>query len=130
LIDYKEKKWTWITALQTNWTAPSPYEVYTIDAERNFTRLLQADAFHIDYNESINMNSDIYVIVSFWINNLDKEIALAKKLKSLNKKVVICYSADLRFLIGNCFISPEGTLYTELCKYADVILSGTGKEVI
>lgn len=129
MVDYRDKKWTWITPLQTSWNPPDVNEGYTIDAERNFTRLIRANAFHIDYNEQIDLSSDIYVIVQFDINNLEKEVEFAKKIKDLGKKLVVCYSADLRFLLGNCFVSPRGMLYTELCKYADVILSGTGIDI-
>lgn len=128
MIDYRDKKWTWITPLNTTWNPPDPNEGYTIDAERNFTRLIRANAFHIDC-ENIDMTSDIYVLVQFDINNIEKEIEFVKKIKSLDKKFVLCYSADLRFLLGNCFVSKKGTLYTELCKYADVILSGTSTDI-
>ena len=60
LIDYKSKKWTWITPLQTSWQPPSENEGYTIDSERNFTRLVQANAFHINYGD--NISSFSYVL--------------------------------------------------------------------
>lgn len=126
---YLSKKWTWITPLHTSWNPPAINEGYTIDVERSFTRLVRANAFHIDYNDKIDMTSDIYVLVQFDIGNFEKEVEFAKKIKSMGKKFILCYSADLRFLLGNQFISQTGLLYTELCKYADVILSGTGKDI-
>jgi len=130
-VSYLDKKWVWITPLQTTWKAPQSNEPFTQDSDRNFTRLVQADAYHINYFErnEIPMDADIYVLASFDIGNLDKEIIFAQKIKELGKKLIVCYSADLRFLLGNCFISSTGNLYTELCKYADVILSGVGEDI-
>lgn len=125
---YLDKKWIWITPLRTKWSPPPLDEAYTIDVERVFTKFVRASAYHIDYSDDIDMTGDIYVIVQFDISNLEKEIEFAKKVKALGKKLIVCYSADMRFLIGNCFISPQGTLYTELGKYADVILSGMGRK--
>ena len=132
LVDYKQLKWIWISPLQ-GYAPPPPLtnNDYTIDSEYVFRRFIQASAYHIDYslNNQIPLDADIYVIVSFDIGNLEKEIEFAKQVKANGKKLIVCYSADLRFLIGNCLISPRGTLYTELCKYADVILSGTGRGI-
>ena len=126
---YLDKKWTFITPLRTSFDAPPIEEPYSIDVDRCLCRLLRANAYHIDYANTMTLDSDIYIIESFDISNLEKEIAFAKKLKSLGKKVVVGFSADYRFLLGNCLLSPSGNLYSALCKEVDVIMSGVHHSV-
>lgn len=129
-LEYLNKKWTWITPLM-GWDCPPLHEPYTRDNGRVMSRLLRANAFSLKYpnTKEIELDSDIYVIISFDIKMLDKEIEFAKKLKGLGKKIVICMSADYRWLNGENLISPNGKLYTELAEYADVILSGVGDNI-
>ena len=126
---YLDKKWTFITPLRTHFDAPPIDEPYSIDVDRCLCRLLRSNAYHIDYGEDIDMSSDIYIIESFDISNIEKEIQFAKKLKSLGKKIIVGFSADYRFLLGDCLISPSGTHFSELCKEVDVILSGMHSNV-
>ena len=120
------KKWVLIQPLETIWDPPPINAPWNNHPDMNLSRLLQCKAYHINHVEQglVPLDADIYFIGDCHIGWLDKEIAFAKKLKELGKKVVVTFSADLRFLIGNCLITAEGTLYTELCEYADVILSG------
>jgi hypothetical protein len=120
------KKWAIIQPLETIWEPPPINTPWNNHPDMNMSRLLQCKAYHINHVEQglVPLDADVYFIGDCHIGYIDKEIAFAKKLKELGKKVVISYSADLRFLIGNCLITAEGTLYTELAEYADVILSG------
>jgi len=122
----QNKKWIIIQPLETIWDPPPINTPINNHPDASLSRLLQCKAYHINHVDQglVPLDADIYFIGDCHIGLLDKEIAFAKKLKELGKKVVVTYSADLRFLIGNCLITAEGTLYTDLAKYADVILSG------
>ena len=126
-MNYSDIKWTWITPLM-GWECPPLYEEYTRDNGRVMSRLLQANAYSLKYEnkKDIELDSDIYVIIAFDINNIEKEIEFACKLKKLGKKIVTCMSADDRWLYGSSLISPKGSLYSELANVSDVILSGVG----
>ena len=118
-----EKKWTCIQPLRTSWTAPNISTPWSNNPFHNDSKLLRANAYHID-SIDIEMDSDVYLLISYDIGNLEKEIKLVKELKSKGAKIVIGFSFDLRFLIGDGLLSPSGTLYTALCKEVDIILSG------
>jgi hypothetical protein len=94
--------------------------------DKNMARLTRAPMYHLEHFEQglLPLDADIYVMCQFDISLIEREIEMCKYLKSLGKKIVIGFSADLRFLIGNCLISPLGTLYTELLEYVDIIMSG------
>ena len=129
LINYKEKKWCWITALYAKWAAPDPNEIWTRNSERNFTRLIQSPAYHVNFANEIDFDKfDIFVLVNFNMEDFEKEIDFLKKVKQAGKKSVLCFSADYRFTLGNCLANSKGTIYTDLCEHADVILSGMPEE--
>ena len=120
------KKVILIQALRDHWDAPPIHEPWSNFADRNLTRLLQCSAWHLEHFEAglVPLDADLYLMCSFDVSLLDREIAMVKKLKSLGKKVVVGFSADLRWLVGNCLMSPAGTIYSELCKHVDLIWSG------
>ena len=93
------------------------------DSFNNLSRLFDAQLFHIT-NDEIDETGDIYWLINFDINLLDKELIFLKKMKEKGKKIIVGFSQDRRFILGQNLITKEGTLYTELCKLADVIGGG------
>lgn len=125
------KKVIVIQALRDHWDAPPINEPWSNFCDRNLTRLLQCSAWHLEHFEAglVPLDADVYTMCSFDVSLLDREIEMVKKLKSLGKKVIVGFSADLRFLIGNCLMSPTGTIYTELCKHVDLIMSAASPDL-
>jgi hypothetical protein len=124
-------KWAVKSVFHNYDAAPNPMEPWSPNVERNYRRLLEADAFGIDYYQNVNLNVyDAFLVGQFDIAQIDKEVALVKKLKEMGKKVIVAYSHDLRFHIGHALINYDsGTLYTELLKYADIILTGLPEDL-
>lgn len=125
------KKWTIIQPLRTQWDIP-PLErdpnFYDNNAFYTISRLLRADAYHIDC-PVINEDSDIYFLIAFDPALMLKELNFIRKMKAMGKKVVLAFSQDYRFLIGDALVSPEGVLYTDLVKEADLTMAGVSSKL-
>jgi len=106
---------------------PPVTEAWSPNPFRNLARLLQCKQYHIE-DTNIDMTGDIYYFINFDCELFEKEIALMKVLKELNKKIIYAFSQDMRFLIGNGLMNSRGTLYSEICELADVIFGGTSQE--
>src|SRR5512147_2998835 len=119
-------KWIMIQPLRTNWPVPDPNEPWTNNSFANMSRLLRAEAYHLD-SSNIPMNADIYFISSYDIALVQREIDFVKHVKSLGKKVVIAFSQDLLFLYGTGLIY-NNVLYTDLIKECDLVLTGISPE--
>lgn len=120
-------KWCVIQPLRTRWKCPDSKSLWSNNSFANISRLLRADAYHIDDND-IPLDADIYFLSSFDIALIKKEIDFIKKVKSLGKKVVMAFSQDLRFLFGSGLMY-DGVLYTDLMKECDLVLSGISNEL-
>lgn len=73
-------------------------------------------------NVSIN-DADIFYLSQYNPNYFTKQIKFAEKLKNNNKKIILHFSADQRFTFNHSLYSKDGSLYTELCSFADIIMS-------
>jgi hypothetical protein len=93
------------------------------DSFNNISRLFNAQLFHIT-NDNIDTTGDVYWLINFDINLIEKELAFLKMMKEKGKKIIVGFSQDRRFLMGHGLISNNGTLYTELCEIADIIGGG------
>jgi hypothetical protein len=93
------------------------------DSFSNLSRLFNAPLYNIT-DQDIPLDADIYLICNCFISLLEQEIEFAKKVKSLGKKVIVCFSHDYRFTLGADLMTPNGILYTDLCEVADVIAGG------
>jgi len=117
-----------IQPLRTSWKAPNLNIPWDNNSFFTLSKLLQADAYHIE-SPNIDLNANIYWMCSFDIGLLKKEIEFAKRIKELNKKFILSFSQDLRFLLGNFLVNDEGIHYGDLCNYADVILAGMNPNI-
>lgn len=93
------------------------------DSFNNLSRLFDAQLFHIT-NDNIDETADIYWLIQFDINLIEKEIAFLKKMKEKGKKILVGFSQDRRFLMGIYLVNDRGTSYSELCDIADGIGGG------
>jgi hypothetical protein len=93
------------------------------DSFNNLSRLFDAQLFHIN-NEGIDETGDIYWLINFDINLLDKELDFLKKMKDKGKKIIVGFSQDRRFMLGKELITKNGTLFTEMYKIADIVSGG------
>jgi len=122
------KKIIYIQPLQTSWKVPPLNAKWDNNTFYSFSRLLRADSYHINHN--IPLDADIYVICSYDIALIDKEIEFFKRVKSLGKKTVLSFSQDFRFLTGRFLVNDlSGNHFGELCKYSDIILSGMSNKI-
>lgn len=122
------KKSTMIQPLRARWNAPPENAPWDNNSFATLTRLFRSNAFHIE-DPGIDMTSEMYIMCSFDIGLLPKEIEFVKRIKDMGKKFILSFSQDLRFLIGNCLVHESGLHYGELCDYADVILSGVASKI-
>lgn len=97
--------------------------LWSNDSFNNLSKLFQARLYHITQN-NIPEDYDVYWLINFDIELIDKEILFLKRVKEKGAKIIIGFSQDWRFLLGKKLISSSGTLYTELCEIADVIGGG------
>jgi hypothetical protein len=93
------------------------------DSFNNLSRHFNARLYHIDDKE-LDMTADVYWLINFNIELIEKEIEFIKSVKAKGAKVIIGFSQDGRFLQGIGLINSKGTIYTELCAVADGIVSG------
>ena len=101
----------------------SSTEKWSNDSFNNLSRLFQARLYHIDHND-IPLDADVYWLINYDVNLIEKEIAFLKKVKEKGAKILVGFSQDWRFLLGQGLVSEQGTIYTELCEVADAIGSG------
>jgi hypothetical protein len=87
------------------------------------SKQFKAPCYHI-LDANIPLDADGYMICSFDINLIEKEIEFVKKVQANGAKVIVGFSQDMRFLHGGALMSSSGTLWTSLCEVADVISSG------
>lgn len=101
---------------------------WTNDSFRMLSKQFDAPCFHI-LDENIPLDADAYIICSFDINLIEKEIEFTKKVQANGAKVLVGFSQDLRFLTGGALLNHDGFMYTSLCEVADVISSGLNPEL-
>jgi len=101
---------------------------YSIDPFVVTSNYFQCPLYNIQ-DHSIPLNADVYWLVHFSINDLQKEIDFVKKVKELEKKTFLTFSHDLRFYVGDGLLNSEGTLWTELCKEVDGIGAGVADDL-
>jgi hypothetical protein len=129
MISYKDKKWLILQPVYGGkWDIPDANLPWTNDCNIGLGRLLQASGNHFSNND-IDMSCDIYYMIIFNVDHYEKELELIKKLKSLNKKVILTFSADMRFLTGEGLLGHTGINYTDLCAEADLIISGVPEHI-
>jgi hypothetical protein len=120
---YKDKKWYILQPVYGGkWGIPDINTPWTNDSNITLGKLLQAPANHFS-NDDIDFSADIYILIIFGTGHYPKELELIKKLKSLNKKIIIAFSADDRFQTGAGLLNSDGLNYTDLCSEADLIWS-------
>lgn len=123
------KKWTLIQPLRAQWPIPNPNHPWDNNVFYTISKLLKANAFHIESSD-IEMTSDIYFLVSFDIALIEKEILFVKKLHDFGKKVVVAFSQDFRFMVGDGLVDEKtGYMYTDLVKEADLTISGVSEKL-
>jgi len=64
------------------------------------------------------------MLCSFDINLIEREISFVSQVQERGAKVIIGFSQDLRFLLGDGLLNSRGALYTDLCEQADVVSAG------
>jgi len=92
------------------------------------SKFLKAPLYNIK-DQNIPLDYDIYWLIQYSIDDLEKEIAFVKQIKSLGKKTFLSFSHDLRFANGSGLMNANGLLWTELCKYVDGIGSGVSDDL-
>jgi hypothetical protein len=123
-MKHTDKKWYILQPIYGGkWSIPDKNTSWSNDCNITLGKLLQAPANHFSNND-IDFSADIYFIIIFGIDHYEKELELIKKLKSLGKKVILTFSADMRFLTGEGLLGHTGINYTDLCAEADLIISG------
>jgi hypothetical protein len=124
MVKYTDKKWLIMQPVTGGrWDAPNPNMGWTMDCNVNMGRLLQCGASHV-CNPDIDMTADIYILLSAHIYFYEQELDFMRRVKANGAKVVLGISTDHKFLTGNDLIDSNGTIYTALCKEADVIMPG------
>jgi hypothetical protein len=118
-----KEKWTIIQPTHVDKRLVDPDSKWSNDSFNNCSRLFQARLYHINHDD-IETDSDIYFLINYDINLIDKEIAFLKKMKERGAKILIGFSQDRRFLLGKDLINENGTIYTDLCEVADGIGGG------
>lgn len=117
------KKWVIIQPTHQDKRKLSKEDKWSNDSNNNLSRLFDAQLFHIT-NDDIDESAQIYKLINFDIELIEKEINFLKKVKSLGAKIIVSFSQDRRFILGKNLINSKGSLYTELCEIADGICSG------
>jgi len=129
MIKHSDKRWYILQPVYGGkWSIPDASLPWTNDCNIALGRLLQAPASHFS-NEDIDLTADIYYMIIFNVDHYEKELELIKKLKSLNKKVILTFSADMRFLTGEGLLGHQGINYTDLCAEADLVISGVPENI-
>jgi hypothetical protein len=126
--DLKKPKFVIIQPSHVDGRKLSKDSLWSPDSFNNLSRLFDAQLFHITHN-NIDETADVYWLINFDIELLDKEIAFLKRMKEKGKKIIVGFSQDRRFLMGQGLLNSRGTLYTELCDVADVVSSGMSKDL-
>jgi hypothetical protein len=126
---YSDKKWYILQPVYGGkWGIPDKGLPWSNDCNITLGKLLQAPGGHFS-NDDIDFTADIYFMIIFGVGHYEKEIELIKKLKSLGKKVILTFSADMRFLTGEGLLGDTGINYTDLCAEADLIISGVPEHI-
>ena len=124
MVKYTDKKWLILQHVWGGqWEVPDANIPWTNDCNIALGKLLRSPANHFA-NDNIDMNADIYFMIIVGTDYYKEEIALIKKLKANGAKVIIGFSSDMRFLTGEGLLGPTGINYTDLCREADVVVSG------
>jgi len=123
-----DKKWILVQPSHRGGGLSPQNMQWTNDSFRMLSKQFNAPCYHI-LDENIPLHADAYIICSFDIALIEKEIEFVKKVKENGAKVLVGFSQDLRFLIGSNLLLPSGTLYTELCKDVDIISSGVNPKL-
>jgi len=102
--------------------------IWTNDSFDTSAKLFGAKLYHI-LDEDIDRTADLYYIINFDINLIDKEIEFATQMKQRGAKILVSYSQDVRFLHGGGLWNSKGFIYTDLCEVADMIVCGISQDI-
>lgn len=128
-MKYTDKKWYILQPVYGGkWGIPDKNIPWSNDCNITLGKLLQAPGNHFS-NDDIDFDADIYYMIIFNTDHYEKELELIKKLKSLGKKVILTFSADMRFLTGEGLLGHTGINYTDLCAEVDLIISGIPEHI-
>ena len=125
-----KEKFVLLQPTHHNGVQPEPnFNQWTNDPFINTAKFFNCPLYNI--NNDIPLVFDVYWLCHFSIADIEKEIELIKKVKSMGKKVFITFSHDLRFLLGDEHLMSfkTATLYTELCELADAIGGGVSSDL-
>lgn len=122
------EKWALIQPTHVDRRLLAPDSGWSNDSFNNISRLFQARVYHTTDPE-IDETADVYWNINLNMAYIDKEINFLTKMKDKGKKIVVGFSQDTRFMIGNDLINDQGYIYTDLCKVADVIGGGINPDL-
>ncbi len=126
-----EEKWTIIQPTHIDKRLiPSDAE-WSNDSFNNLSKLFQARLYHINHDaiDDIEEDSDVYFLISYNINLIDKEIDFLKRMKEKGAKTIVGFSQDRRFLLGHGLTNVFGTSYIDLCEVVDAIGLGVSTDL-
>jgi len=102
---------------------------WTNDSFRMLSKQFNAPCYHIGEGKNIPLNKDFYILCSFDITIIQKEIEFVNEVHKNGGKVLSGFSQDLRFLNGGALLNHQGYLYTDLCEVSDAVSSGINPEM-
>jgi hypothetical protein len=118
-----DKKWYILQPVYGGkWGVPDKNTPWSNDCNIALGRLLQAGGNHFS-NDDIDMTADIYYMIIFNTDHYEKELEVIRKLRAKGSKVILTFSADMRFLTGEGLLGSTGINYTDICAEADLIIS-------